>query len=183
MLPGFTNTDELNKYVRTYIIDYLKLVPNRVLNGVSVRGPDLQKIIDQCTLGSFNLEDSFIVFDLEKDNTGDYFVMQEDETTMSVISDFKINYRIYGMMSHMFGLQLQAMFKDENVLYSLYEKGVRIKDVSDMSTINEFINNTMWPRADLSATMQIRFIVRRKPDEYFDKNTESIFDSIHIVEQ
>ena len=175
-----TNTDEINKIVRLEIINYLNITGNRVLNGVSVRGPNLQKIISECTLGSFNLEDSFIVFDLEKANGEDYFVMEEDDNTVSVISEFQMNFRVYGMLCHMIGLRLQAMFKDVYVLGRLYEKGIRGQDVTDLTTINEFINNTMWPRADLSFKMQIRFTIYKKDAGYFEDNPEEVFKNIII---
>ena len=156
MLKGTTDVNETIKCIRKAIIKNLEISGNRVLNGLSVRGADLQKIIDECNLGSFDLNDSFMVFEIVKDDEN-YFIMKETETKVSNIGNFRLDFRIYGNACYTIGMKMQAMFKDEDVLYDFYENGIRAKDTSKLSSINEFINNTLWPRCDLSFKYQIRF--------------------------
>ena len=190
MLKGTTNVNDTIKCIRKAIIDYLEISGNRVLNGLSVRGADLQKIIDECNLGSFDLNDSFMVFEIVKDEE-DYFVMKETETKTSNIGSFRIDFRVYGNACYTIGMKMQAMFKDEDVLYGFYENGIRAKGTTNLTSINEFINNTLWPRCDLSFKYQIRFEIERPDtDNYFNqvekgKEKEAIneyYDKIVIVE-
>ena len=65
MLP-YTTFDGIIIALRSVIINYVGLDNNRVLNATSVRGADLLKIINETELNSFNLSDSFIVFELKE---------------------------------------------------------------------------------------------------------------------
>ena len=74
MLPN-TDFDNVIRALRKTIIDYVGIDGNRVLNALSVRGADLLKIINSTELNSYNLSDSFIVFELLEDNEKEYHII------------------------------------------------------------------------------------------------------------
>ena len=170
MLPN-TDFDNVIRTLRKTIIDYVGIDSNRVLNALSVRGADLLKIINKTELNSYNLSDSFIVFELLEDSDKEYFVMEENDNNMCYISNMHMDLKLYGKACHTISRKLITAFKNEKILMDLYVSGVYYKGITGPSSVNEFINNTLWPRCDMTIKVQTKTIVEKPiSDEFFDIN-------------
>ena len=177
MIPSITYEDII-RVIRRNLINYLGIDNNRVLNADSVRGTDLTKIINDSESTSYNLNDLFIVFRLKEDDSEKYVILKEEDGTMSSISSFEWIMNIYGNACHSFSQSLLTLFKEENFLNSIRENGVYIKEVKAPRFMNEFINNTMWARCDISITIQVRFSNEELSNEGY---IENYFDPAFII--
>ncbi len=173
MLPE-TNFKEVRATLREILTKYCQLNENRVVNGISVRGADLAKIISSTELNSYNLSDVFIVFETVEDEEEDYLVMEENDFKDCFISRVKMELKIYGSACHDMVRFIIATFKDERVLRELYDKGIYYRGITKPTSRNEFINNTLWPRCDVAIKAQIRTDVdKAMPVEYFPSKFNS----------
>lgn len=132
------------------------LPQSRVKNAFSSRGADLVKWIEGVISTSIDLDDSFIVFDVEESKK-DYYVLHEDDDTDSLIANYTMFISIYGNNCSNLARKILIRFKDENLLRTLYNKGVFVGDISRPDDASEFINNTLWRRVDLSIDVKIRY--------------------------
>ncbi len=174
MLPN-TDFDNVIRALRKTIIDYVGIDSNRVSNALTVRGADLLKIINSTELNSYNLSDSFIVFELLEDNDKEYFVMEEDEKNLCYVSYMHMDLKLYGTPCHNISRKLIATFKDEKILNELYYKGIYYKGITGPNSVNEFINNTLWPRCDMSIKVQIKTAIPKPTEEeYFNLKNEPL---------
>jgi len=170
LLP-YTTFDDIIKTLRSAIINYVGLDNNRVLNATSVRGPDLLKIINETELNSFNLNDSFIVFELKESNDKDYYIMSENDDENSIIARYQMDIKLYGSPCHIISQKMLSVFKEELVLEELYNKGVHFTGITFPESNNEFINNTLWKRCDMTIHLEARMKVDKFfKDKYFDDN-------------
>ena len=177
MLP-YTTFDDIIRNIRKTIIDYvsidnIKMDNNRVLNATTVRGPDLLKIINDSELNSFNLKDSFIVFELKESDDKDYYIMNENDNEHSIISRYHMDIKLYGNACHRVSQKLMSVFRLDYVLQDLYEKGIHFTGITYPASNNEFINNTLWKRCDMTIHLEARMKVdKAKPDEFFPTDYE-----------
>lgn len=170
MLP-YTTFNDIIITLRSAIINYVGLDNNRVLNATSVRGPDLLKIINETELNSFNLNDSFIVFELKESNDKDYYIMSENDDENSIIARYQMDIKLYGSPCHIISQKMLSVFKEELVLEELYNKGIHFTGITFPETNNEFINNTLWKRCDMTIHLEARTKVDKFfKDKYFDDN-------------
>ena len=180
MLP-YTTFNDLIKNLRKVIIDYVGLDNDKVLNATSVRGPDLLKIISEIELTSFNLKDSFMVFELKESNDKDYYIMDENDNEHSIISRYHMDIKLYGNACHIVSHKMLSVFREQWLLQDLYAKGIHFTGITYPESANEFINNTLWKRCDMTIHLQARMKVEKvRPDAYFPEEypIEDISDLI-----
>lgn len=130
---------------------------DRIMNAASARGPDLSKILSSSQSASFNLTDCFIIFELVEDDNQDNFVTYEEDGSVSSLSSMSFNLKIYGNAAHKVSQEILMRFKTEDVAMKMRGKGVFINGISFPTAINEFINNTIWPRCDMTLHLKVRF--------------------------
>lgn len=182
MLP-YTTFDDIIKNLRKVIIEHVGLDNNRVLNTTTVRGADLAKIINESQLNSFNLSDSFIIFELREstDNT-DYYIIDENDLENSIITRYSMDLKLYGNACRVVSLKILSVFREQYILQDLYEKGIHFTGISKPESANEFINNTLWKRSDMTIHLEARIKVEKsKQDEYFDEEMSGVDISSKLV--
>lgn len=176
---------DIVKLLRTEIINQTGLDPYNVINAVTARGPDLLKFIDSKETYSFNLNDSFIVFELsEIVNSDNLYTSDYNNESNSYELNSYINYSfklmIYGNYSHDLGQKLLLQFRSADVSLKMRNEGIFIKGVTFPTSNNEFINNTYWPRVDMNINIQTRFTTKSLEEtiiggkEPIDENYEYI---------
>lgn len=130
---------------------------NRIMNAVTARGPELSKLLSSSQSVSFSLSDAFIIFELVEDDNQDNFVTHEEDESLSSISSMSLNLKIYGNAAHKVSQEILMRFKTEEVAMKMRGKGIFINGISFPTSINEFINNTVWPRCDMTLHLKVRF--------------------------
>lgn len=158
---------DIVKILRNEVIKQSGLDPNSVINAVTARGPDLLDMLNNLESYSFDLKDSFIVFELiETTSSDDNYYTTELDDSLSSYTNYNFKMIIYGNYSHDLGQTLLLRFRSASVSLDLRNQGIYIKDVDYPISNNEFINNTYWPRVDMSINIQTRFNIDQihKPD-------------------
>ena len=156
MIPSITY-ENIIRELRTQLAIQSGVPLDYIFNAVSVRGPDIYKLISNTQSASFSLAESFIIFELNEDDTEDNVVLHELDNSLSSISSFNLNLKIYGNGCHAVSQNILMRFKGEEVAIDLREKGIFINRITFPTNINEFINNTVWPRCDMAIKIKVRF--------------------------
>ena len=181
MLPVISDFKEVAAVVREYLNTYCQIDLEKIVSVLAVRGADLSKPISATELNSINLSDTFVVYEIREDDSQDYFVFDEDDFTDTIITNVIIDFKIYGKRCADTIRNIIVNFKNEGVLQRLYSKGIYYKGITKPTSHNEFFNNTMWPRRDISFKAQIRTLVDKPiPTEYFPTPTETSEDILEI---
>lgn len=148
-LPVISDIYEIDKYIAKMLVEQSQLDTNRIINGLSIRGVELAKFIEDSIELSYNIKDSVIIFErFSEDNENINFSEELSISNIRQTMYHKIHIIIYGMKSAMLANILRARCISENVEDSLSTVGIYLSSVSQVSSMNEFINNTVWPRAD-----------------------------------
>lgn len=153
----FTTYENIIISLRKAIIEQSDLISDRVLNALSVRGTDLSDIINGVVEDNLNIDNSFILFELLYDDGNDYVVVKNDDNSMASINYFNLNLHIYGNDSYMTAQKLMSRFRTIDCAEKLYNSGIHFLGITNPTTINEFINDTMWIRQDLTIKIEVAF--------------------------
>ena len=156
MIPSITYEDIIRK-LRPKISEQTGIPLDRIHNAVSVRGADLYKLISETESMSYSLGDVFIVFELVEETDELNTVLHEVDESISSIACFNFNLKIYGNACHQVSQEILMRFKTEDVAFNMRNEGIFIRGISFPTSINEFINNTVWPRCDMSIKIAVRF--------------------------
>lgn len=140
-----------------------------IINGFSIRGPDLIKTIEDYISTSYNLDEVFIVFNLKESPNKEYFVLKESDNSDSIICYYDLNLNIYGNNCSNYAQKLLVRYKDQSVLWTLYDRGIFVQDVSYPEDTTEFINNTVWRRLDMTITIKARINISEFDDAVIDE--------------
>lgn len=157
MIKTFSSVNELNKVLRQQVILQSELPAENVRNGLSTYGEALEKLLVKQTYDAYEQEDSFIVFELKtRQNESDVSYTNYDDTVVYDRSYEFICY-IYGNSSADVANKLVARFRTEKVRTNLYDNGVYLQEVKEPISFNEYKNEVMWLRTDVSILISCEF--------------------------
>ena len=144
-----TDISNIDKIIGNMIVKQSNLSRENILNGRSVRGIDLAKFIADKILSSYELTDSVIIFTTNASNAINVTEVQKDESIYEAMS-FEVQFTIYGNQSLYLAKILKARFESEKVRNDLLEQGIYVIDIDSIQSMNEFMNETVWSRADMT---------------------------------
>lgn len=148
MITPIESPKELEKLLRNMLITQSQLIPNRVLNGNSIRGQDLEKMIDSNIYISYNLSDCVIIFELFTRTSEENISMIKSNNSLLLYSSYNMHLIIYGNKSEQLAQILKARLESEKNRFDMYNLGIQIEEISNITTINDFKNETIWIRSD-----------------------------------
>lgn len=179
MILPVTTYEDVIKNFRTVISNECGIDLSRILNSLSVRGPELLKVMSDTQTYSFGLSDCFIVFELVEDNSAeDNVVLHEADGSTSSISSYNMNMRIYGNDCHKTSQDIRMTFKNPDIALNMRSNGVYIYGIPFPTSINEIVNNTVWPRCDLTIKVKVRFNKKNKAIPDITGYSEIIINTI-----
>ena len=172
--------------------DIIKIIGNEILlqtgiprdmfkNVTGVRGSSLAKRLSETETNSINLNDTFIVFELNEDDDTSYnTTINEDDDTVNLITAYNFYLKIYGNNCHTTAQQIITRLKSRQVVYKLHGLGIWLTEITFPTNTNEFINNTLWPRCDLTLKLRVRHNISlvNPEGEFSDENCQIIIDEI-----
>lgn len=165
--------EEVIKIIRNIISRELNYDKNRIFNGYSVRGADLQRVVNDTKVTSFSLADTFIVFTFTED-MDNYAVTKEFDDNYSTITRYSFNIKGYGNACHSLIGRILVLFKKEMVLRELYDNGIYIVGLDTPKQSTEFINETVWERCDTSIKINIRMNFTDDDKSYTIENLKTL---------
>lgn len=149
-----TNLHDIEKLIGNMLVKQSQLNKFRIANAITPRGVDLSKFITENVKLSYDLNDVVIIFELlATEVEGINFTEAESEDENSNIREnaaFEVKLTIYGNEALGMAKILKARIESEKVRTDLLDKGLYLIDVQQIDSINEYLNETMWPRADFS---------------------------------
>lgn len=172
-----TDLHEIEKIIRNTLIEQTNLSGTRILNGQSIRGQDLSKLVGEKIYKSYNLKDNVIIFNLtlrDDQNVNFTDIKEEENNVASVIKTVgtTIKLTIYGNSSINLAQIIKARFETEKVRYDLLVQGLYIEKIRNTFTTNEIINDTYWQRVDLTIDIDCEMEIQKITnfDDYASKN-------------
>jgi hypothetical protein len=149
-MTQISNIHDIEKIVGDMLVKQSKLDRSRIMNGLSPRGIDLSKFVTENVKLSYDLSDTAIIFEVKSVENENINLTEIDEDNIREDACFEVSVTIYGNESMRMGQLLKARFESEKVRYDLLMTGLYLVAVSSTTSMNEFVNNTIWPRTDLS---------------------------------
>lgn len=140
--------NDIEVYLRKMIAHQAEIELDKVLNGLSFNGQDLTKDNGSIT-ESIDRSDTLIIFELQADTNNNVVSFIEDNNKISNICSYKLHLVIYGNESQTVAQKLKSRFETEKVYTDMQNVGISITDISNIQSINEVINDTIWQRSDL----------------------------------
>ena len=180
MIPAITFEDII-KVIGNEILEQTNIRRDMFKNVTGVRGSSLAKKLSDTELGSINLNDTFIVFELNEDeDTSNNVTINESDDTVNLFTAYNFFLKIYGNKCHTVAQQILTRLRSRLVSFRLRGRGVLLTEVTFPVNQNEFINNTLWPRCDLTIKLRVRHNISLvKPEgEFSDENCQIIIDEI-----
>ena len=158
---AFENVKELEKILRESLITQSELLPERVLNSLSLYGTQLDKKLSETRYGSIEQSDCLTLFELtSRDSTSDVSMTDKednDDNNITYYKAFRLRVIMYGDDSSDIALKIVARFRTEEIRNHLYEQGVYLERIGDPFILNEYKNETMWLRNDIEIDIAVKF--------------------------
>lgn len=152
--------DDATKILRSEIIAISGVSDELVLNALTSYGADLNRILDEVAQG---LEHSHSNPEDPRDDLLILFENRSDDSSSDNVFHAGVTYQAYKMHIIIYGDGAEEMaVRIKNGLLLLDEKakldheGVHIASVSNIESMNEFKNETMWQRRDFDISFAFR---------------------------
>ena len=181
ILPASTYESALIA-VRAEIIRQTGLRSEFVLNGHSLYGPDLLKTINQTIEIAPEIRDCFIVFEFREIENDSYGAGPINDMKMEALAPYGFFCKVYGDKCHYYAQKLLTIFKYPDTVLKLRAAGCHITSIHNIGSVNEFINNVLWPRCDIEIDMICRFEFDLIPDPLIT-SAESLTLPINIIRE
>lgn len=177
MIKQLTDINIAIKVLRQMLINQSQLESNKVLNALSVYGPETLTTGEDCQF-SFTNEDTFILFELIEIESSSNVDMTESDDSVSVYAAYEFKLIIYGTDSANIAQKIRGRFRTTKVLDELYAQGIQLYKVDRPTAMNEYINDAMYERRDMS----IYFGCNLRVEQVTDYDTFAQLNDIDVVE-
>lgn len=169
-----SSSKELEKIIRLQLITQSELPGKKILNSLDVYGQNLNKNIDSNVFDSYSPSDEVIIFELfSRPSSSDISFTEEIDENISYYKTYELRLYIYGNTSTDLANKIAARFRTQLVRESLLQNGVYLEKIEEPNKINEFINNVLWIRNDVSILISCKFTIPQiKTDTSFETLNE-----------
>lgn len=153
-MTQISNLHDIETIVGNMLVKQSQLDKSRIVNAITPRGVDLSKFVTEKVKLSYDLNDVVIIFELLATEIEDINFTEigdgDKDSNIRENSAFEVKLTIYGNEALGMAKILKARIESEKVRTDLLDKGLYLIDVQQIESINEYLNETMWPRADFS---------------------------------
>ena len=168
------DSNELNKIIRTQLITQSQIPGKKILNALEVYGQNLNKNASQSIFDSYSPSETVIVFELlSRPSNSDVSYTEEVDENIIYYKAYELKLYIYGKESTDVANNIVARFRTQLCRETLLENGVYLEKIEEPDKINEFINNVLWIRNDVSILINCKFTISQiKTDASFETLNE-----------
>ena len=172
-MKSISDINEINKIMKKYLENESGLSNRNVRNALSTYGETLRKLLTDKKFNSYELTDLVILFDLHtRNNESDTSIINENKT-IDVYKSYEFSITIYGNSSANLANILYARLNTDYVLSNLQDEGIYLESITLPTSINEFVNDVMWIRTDMSFLISCKHTINQIHDfEEFEKLSE-----------
>ena len=158
---AFSDINELNRIIRTQLIKQSGLDGSFVRNALSLYGTNLHKETSTNIFQTLEQDDVLMLFELQIPQNQYDTSMTEDDDSISYFKSFVMKIIIYGANADNVAIKTAARLRSEFVLNKLSEEGIYIQTVTDPMSMNEYLNDVMWHRADFDINFSCMFEIEQ----------------------
>lgn len=152
----FSSIKDLTIFLRKQIIRQSCLKDEFVRNVLSRHGVDLDKTVNNSVLEALDKNDLCLFFELSTRSSSSNVTMTIDDE-VAVYQSFRFHCICYGTDSTMLMSKLKGRLLTEQSLDLCQANGVYIESISNIESINDFINETMIFRSDFDINLTCAF--------------------------
>lgn len=184
MISNISNIQDLEKIFRKCLIEQSELNASQIINSLTVRGPELIKIINNEFVSPINNHECVLLFEISSNSSNNTVSMVEEDGTITLYNSCKIKLISYGLYSKILMRILKARFETSQLRYDLHEQGIYIENISNIESINEFINETLWERTDLDIEFAFKMTINQISNQLeFEKINSVLIDSTKLKKE
>lgn len=166
------NYQDIIKVIRTYIHDIIGINLKDIRNATDTYGQTLIKLLEGKKYNSYKLSDSVVLLNLETRNNSSDFNATENDSSVYYKS-YEVKVIIYGNSSMSIGNAIYSKFNTDYVLSKLITDGIYVEFITSPVLFNEFLNDVIRPRTDLSLMVSVK--------HKFDNLLNYEFDNINNI--
>lgn len=148
-MTAIIDINELNKIMRSYVMQQAELDSEFVRNSLSTYGETLDKLLVKQSYGSICPCDVLILFELVDRDSSNNKSMTEEDDSITMYASYTFKLIIYGSLAETIANKLTARMRTANVREHLDADGIYLERVSDAKSVNEFKNGAMLRRQDI----------------------------------
>lgn len=160
-----TNFHSVEKIIGDTLLQQSELEQGRIINGLSTRGVSLSKFITDNVLLSYDVLDSVIIFEITTADNNDINFTERDNNNIREGCMYEVKVIAYGNDSINLIKKLKARFESARVRNDLLQQGIYLIESSSSISVNDFINETIYPRTDWSFTIAYETEISLLDDE------------------
>ena len=165
MIKAITSFKELTILIRKMLLKQSNVNDDNVLNLMSVRGQDLQKLIqDSGIYVSYDLNDSIILFNISKSNSTENVQLDLQNNIIPTYMSYRCHIYVYGNNSYFLAEIIRSRILTQKNLDDMVGNGIKITSCSDIETSRGFINETVWPRSDFDINFSCLYEIKPVDD-------------------
>lgn len=169
---AITDINELNRIFRKELILQSEVDGEFVRNSLSVDGQTLERLMYGDTSESICRCDSLILFELTTRDSDNQISFSETDNEIEQYRRFTFKIIIYGDAAAMVSAKLSARLKSLNVRQRLLDDGIKIERVSYDDSINEYKNDTIWKRNDITIDIWCKLVFNKISEDYTMSSVE-----------
>ena len=175
-MTKITNLHDIDKIIGNMLVKQSELDKSRIANAITPRGVDLAKFITDKVKLSYDLHDVVIIFEVvSTESDGINFTeIEKDSSNIRENAAFEVKITIYGNEAIRTAKILKARFESEKVRTDLLNDGLYLIDTTYVQSINEYVNETMWPRADWSFRIACEMNITQVDDMHDIDNIDEL---------
>ena len=171
---AFENINDIEKIIRAKLIQQSQIDGKFVRNSLSLHGEALDKVLNEQIYTSIDKNDVLILFELRSRNN-DNDMSETNNDRIEYYKSFEIYVIIYGDNSTNIANNIVARFRTELVRTDLQTKSIYLETISDPTKLNEYKNETMWLRNDISIDIRCKLSINAIVEDYE-------FDTLNKIE-
>lgn len=155
---------EVSKIIRNFLNEITGIKLENIINGNSIRGPEMEKKISDNIYCSYDNDDILIIFTISsRENTYNDISFETDEYGNLIKTvPLEINLCIYGNDSMDLMNSIKSNVLSDGGRYRLYSNGIYLESCDNIVTVNEFKNGSMWLRNDMNINITIEKLIEQK---------------------
>lgn len=171
-MKSISGIKEINKIIRNALIKQSGLSSNNVLNALSLHGEDLDKKLSKQYYGSYETNESVLLFELNSRQSTSNTSFTDDDDKIVYYRSFTVSVTLYGDDSSDIASNIVARLRTADSKLALYSDGIYLEAVSEPTTLNEYKNETMWIRNDIELSLSCYLSIEQvEPSQPFDSTT------------
>ena len=112
MIKSVADLHEINKIIRSQLIEQTDLPGDNIINSLDTYGPELIKYLEDMDLyGSYDLKDTVILFEITSDPSRLNITTDEENDKIYAFSSYTVHLMIYGENSNAMVYIIKSRFE------------------------------------------------------------------------